>query len=146
MKDSWAHKPASAMRTPKRPRPADAQATEDMQDAADQAEIQAKAAKKAQDSIGEMFSGSWFITNWTDPILNVPEMGPQMSVSRFYPEAWVAVDIFTHIGPWEERVIALKRKLFKENDATFGGTKHRVKYGALQWSDDLASLLPQLGG
>lgn len=145
MKDSWERKPASAMRTPKRPRPAE-QASEEMQDAKDQAEIQKAQTKKEQDQIGAMFEGGWYITNWTDPILNIPEVGPQMSVSRFYPESWVAVDIFSHIGPWEEKIIAVKRKQFKENDATFGGKKHHVKYGALQWSDDLASLLPQLGG
>lgn len=148
MEGSWTTKPASSMRAPRRKAHPSSEESEAEKDQQDHAEIEAKRVKVAEkkDQIADIFGGSWFIQNWTDPILNVPEIGPQMSVTRFYPMEFVAVDIFTHIGDHEKRVIAAKRKAFKENLVSYGKEKRHVKYGALEWSDPLANLMPQLEG
>ena len=142
MNSSWV-KPASAMKAPHK-RKASIEESEEMIDQADQAEIQSKIAKTPEDQIGQIVNGNRYFTNWTFPILNIPEMGPQMSVSRFYPEVFVAVDIFKHIGEHEKKIIAAKRQAFKNNKVTYGHDTKRARYGALEWSDPLANLLPQL--
>jgi hypothetical protein len=145
MENSWTQKPAAALRSPKKkPHPSTEQA-ELEQDAVDAVEVQAKLERsKKVDQIAEIVGGTWFITSWTDPILNVPSVGQQMSVSRFYPTSFVAVDIFTNIGEHEKRIIEAKRKAFKENKVTYGNEKRKVRYGALSWADPLANLMPQL--
>ena len=47
-----------------------------------------------------------------------------------------AVDVFEMIGPTEEREIEFKKQVFKENG---------IRYGALDFSMQLADLLPQTG-
>lgn len=142
---SWT-KPAAAMRSPRRPLPADSAEAEAARENEEQARELAKLEAKRQaneDQIGKVFEGRWFITEWTDPILAFPDFG-QLSVSRFYPETGVAVDIFKAIGEWETRLIEAKRKAFREREAEYGGKKIKVRYGALDWSMPLANLLPQL--
>lgn len=143
---SWT-KPAATMRPPKKGAPSGSAEAEDAKDNLELAQDLARAEerrKSKEDQIAKVFDGKWFITEWTDPILVVPELGGQLSVSRFYPEANVAVDIFKSIGEWEQRVIAAKRKAFKEKEAEYGGQKIRVRYGALDWSMPLSNLAPQL--
>lgn len=145
MQSSWM-KPASRMVKP-RAQVQDGAEAEAMRENEEFARDQGKldAQKKAQDDkIGALLGGKWFVTEWTDPILHHPVLNWQMTVSRFYPEIGVAVDIFPQIGVNEKEGIDLKRLLFKKYEATYGDKKIKVKYGALSYADPLANLLPQL--
>lgn len=146
MKSSWV-KPESKMQKMKANPAPNSEEAADIKDNQEMLEAKQKLAadtQAAEDKVGALFGGHWFITNWTDPILIHPVLKSQMTVHRFYPQVWVAVDIFTHIGDWERQVIALKREAFKNFEASYGGQKHKVSYGALSYSDSLAALIPQL--
>jgi hypothetical protein len=145
MDSSW-KKPAAKMVKPK---PMPVATSEEMVDAREAQEVleaeQKRQAyiKESEDKIGALIGGSWFISNWTNPILAHPTL-PQLSVSRFYPESFIAVDIFTYLGDWEKNLVAYKRKQFKELEIEYAGKKGHVRYGALSYADQLASLVPQL--
>jgi hypothetical protein len=140
---SW-RKPAAKMVQPKA-RPSSEESADEKDAAEVQAALQRREAeqKRAEDKIGALIGAEWFITNWTNPVLIHPSL-PQLSVSRYYPTKRIAVDIFTHIGDWERSLIEYKRKAFKEREVTDAGVTGIVRYGALCYSDQLASLLPQL--
>lgn len=139
-------KPASRMVKPRNPPPPTSEEAVDakeMQEAFDAEQKRQAKAKESEDKIGALIGGAWWIQNWTAPCLAHPVL-PQMTVTRFYPDAFVAVDIFTHVADWERKIIAYKREQFKNNEVEHGGKKGKVRYGALSYADPLAALLPQL--
>ena len=145
MQDSW-KKPAAKMQQPKVLDPSSEESEIDRENREyieDRGKIDAK-AKANEDKIAQLLAAQWFVTDQTFPFLRHNVTGNQMSVSRFYPQVGVAVDIFVYMGDWEKQIIEQKRKLFKENDAELNGKPTRIKYGALSYSDPLANLLPQL--
>lgn len=140
-------RPESKMVKPKRAPDPSSQEAEARQEQAEYAVDQQKIEqrkKEQEDQVGTLLGSKYFIQQWTDPILLDTDRNIQMTVSRFYPEVNVAMDIYPFIGPDEKRDIELKRKIFSENPATHAGIKIKVRYGALSYSDPLANLMPQL--
>lgn len=85
------------------------------------------------DPVGEMLGCTYFIQNRPFPI---QYMGHSVSVTRFYPEKNVAVDVFEEMGFVQKREIAFKRAVFKRSG---------VAYAALScWADELGDLLHQV--
>jgi hypothetical protein len=89
--------------------------------------------ERHRDPIGEVFDGKicrrnhsfWFIQYRWMPV----------TVSHYYPDKNVALDVFQTIGPDERREIAFKREAFKAEG---------IRYAALDYSMDVADILPQI--
>lgn len=100
-------------------------------------EIEVKQERNRQrhaDPIGELISAKlckrnqrfWFIQY----------QGSSVSVTHYYPEKNVAIDVFEFIGPVEAREVAFKRAAFKAEG---------IRYAAIDWAvSDVAEILPQI--
>lgn len=91
--------------------------------------------KDRRDKIGEFLKAGAVRFNETWAHLR-DRSGRTITVSKFYPALNVAVDVFPSIGSTEEIEIADKRRIF---------AKVGVRYGALDYSMELAELIPQVG-
>ncbi len=90
--------------------------------------------RSQRDQIGELIGGTYYYQN--KPFASVLYRGVVVTVSRWYPQRQVAIDIFKDIGETERHEIAFKRQAFHDLG---------VRYGVLSYSSDLAALLPQIG-
>lgn len=144
MEGSWRKPEARMVKSKAAPAASSAEAEEALE-AQELAESRARLQRQTQeDKIGALIGGKMFVTNWTDPILLHPIAGAQLSVSRYYPEVGIAVDIFPYLGEIQAREIQFKRRAFKESAAHHAGQEIHVKYAALSYSDQLASIIPQI--
>ena len=100
----------------------------------DRARLNARRALQVKpDPVGEMLECTYFVQNKPFPM---SYQGRSVSVTRFYPEKNVAVDVFETKGPVERREIAFKRAVFKRSG---------VAYAAMScWADELGDLLRQV--
>lgn len=86
------------------------------------------------DPVGEMLKCTYYIQNKSFPMTY---MGGGVSVTRFYPERNVAIDVFEEMKEPVKREIAFKRGVFKRSG---------VAYAALScWADELNDLFKQIG-
>ncbi len=83
-----------------------------------------------RDQIGELIGATYYIQD------KYFGMSSSLSVSRYYPQRKVAIDIFKSLTDADKMEIAEKRIIFK---------KMGIRYGALTYDSDLAALLPQIG-
>ncbi len=143
MESSFVKKPAARMVKGRPSLPVTAEEAADEKDALEVMQANQAKEKAREDKIAGVFDGKWYVTNWTHPVLVHPHL-PQLSVSRFYPEDFVAIDIFPFMTDYDKNLIEFKRKAFKENEVTHGGKQGKVRYAALTYSDNLSVLGPQL--
>lgn len=99
-------------------------------------EIEVRALRnkeRSRDPIGELFGGK--ICRRDHSFWFIQYRGLPVTVTHYYPDKNVALDVFQTIGPDEAREIAFKRQAFKAEN---------IRYGALDYAMDVAALLPQI--
>ena len=90
-------------------------------------------AERHRDPIAELLGSK--ICRRNHSFLFIQHRGLALRVSHFFPDKNIALDVFETIGPNEQQEITFKRQALRTEG---------VKYAALDYSMDVAEILPQV--
>lgn len=89
--------------------------------------------ERHRDPLGELIDAR--ICRRHHAFWNIAYKGLPVTVTHYYPDKNVAIDVFQVIGVAEKREIEFKRQAFKNEG---------IRYGALDFYMDVSALLPQI--